>query len=510
MPKLVVKSPSDANQLLKLETSLKVPGNQIVVGMEDDSRFAIFRFVINALMLPEFSAFRVEVITQPGIENWKVLFTWRADSGIDFPGTIVDDRDPLACYKLRITYTPINADGNFPGLGIEYASPANMFTDPETTDTITVTYQRLVKKPDINSINNHEVWFPLKESPLKIYRVYYPFSPALLIGPVGPDQLPYLDLEFHDFRSRYIENDPIPAGKYSYDPVMETVIINAATFLPDTYWEEDATREVSIFCDYVTGSGCKALVPVEAVDVGPMFDVDIGTVVRIHPDDYVKLPQENDTAPIEWQVINDKEFQGGYQYWNAEYLDLVAYNFDKERTTGEPGFNIGYRGSGVNFQKVGSAPDSFDKDVADYRQFWLGPDGQFVKGLWQTKTRGYVTFIGPPNKMVPKGIRTYAPSSVKYSTGAVTDEATGDTADALAPRIPNGGMLPAPLILKLNVSTATQFPPTGAFYRKTAAFKPRILLYLRERVKYNGATHWKDVGDGFGASTEITGVPYWL
>jgi hypothetical protein len=80
-------------------------------------------------------------------------------------------------------------------------------------------------------------------------------------------------------------------------------------------------------------------------------------------------------------------------------------------------------------------------------------------------------------------------------------------AAAMSPRLPNGGMKPAPLILELKMEDSEH--PTDKFARKTAAFRPHLLIYLRENTTFLGATNWKELGTGYGTSTEISGTPYW-
>lgn len=493
MPNLEVRSPSNAPQdILKLVESVSVEGGQVVLKMDDNSRFIIYQLLLNMTTSDTWESVKVETLPNEDGYIWKPIFTWQWDGEEDFPQAIVAEDDPLVTYGIRITITKVVESDTFPGIGVDYAPAKLMVTEPPTTDVYTVLEKKFVVKRF-----TEEIWFPIRYAATKIYDVYF-------VNAEG-----FQSLTYKGHRSRYAEDTELQPGEYKYDPVMETVIVRADTF-DRTLWRPDPDYEVYLFCDYVYGGGAKALVPIEAVEKGPMYDVDPGTIIRIHPDDYDKLPQEEGEDALEWQVINDNELQGGYQYWNAEYIDLVAYRFDKERTGDGPGFHEGYRGSGIDFQKVGAAPDSFDKDVGDYRQFWIGPDGKFVEGLWQTKVRGYVTFIGPPNKVVPTKIKVFAPKDVRYDNDFGQDDSITGAADALSPRIPNGGINPAPLVVKLNASTANDFPDADHTRRKTAAFKPRLLVYLRERTKYVGSTHWKDVGEGYGVESEQTGVPYWL
>lgn len=519
MSTLKVKYPSNCDALLKLNTAISsyvVDQNYIIIGMDNNSRFAVFELLVNAEYIQYITHFEIDITTSDAVDNWTKIFKWLKQENHVFPSFIFEQ--PIVCYKMKITcITDIpNAYENvFPGIGIDYMSDGLMITDPPLVDIYEFIPDKIVNKAPLlkieensteNNDNNQseekkpylqlyqEVWFTLKREAMKIYKVYCPGSTIVFKN----KDIPVIDttivFQYAGTRSKYEEGDEIDVFAYKYDPVSECIIFNALTF--------DGVESATIFCEYISGDGCKVTVPVEAVDFGPMFDVDVSTIISIHADDYAKLPQETDDNPISWQVINNTEMQGGYQYWNSSYVDAVHLAFKMNKD--DPHAEMAYRGSGINFQKIGGAPDAFDKNVEDYRSLWVSDDNKFVPGMWQTKARGYVTFIGPPNSIVPPGIRVFAPASVR------NDNAMSGTTDLSAPRIPNGGMLPAPLIVKLHTSTKTDFPPDSGFYRKCAAFKPKVMIYLRERTKYNGATHWKDIGEGFGNESEITGVPYWL
>lgn len=478
----------------------------MTLSLPNNDNFAVFNILIPPIdpsPLPDVTrTYRIDVRYKNSIV-WKNIFKWRSDEVFNiFPLNDAMRTSPVICAEIRFSISSSSEDDDlvFPSIvDIEYIGDLSgvPITSPPTIERFTTSNSFVVgDRPQ------YMFSMPLKDVPSKIIQVSrVPGEDAVL------EPLVYQgEISRHAFYVAPERRIDI-SGSYFYDPIDNAVIVAKTTPSGSLIM-----NSFDCIVEYVPGIGCYADAAIEAVQQGPVFDVDKEAINTIHPDDIVKLSQDD---VIPWAVINSDELQGGYQYFAAEYKDVVAEEvLERNPDIKDPRLDPAYAGRGSRWIRIGSAPDSFPAEESDYRKYWMQEKSNgeidIIDNIWVTKCRGYVRFFGPPNSIIPKGIRVIAPSKVKYRDPMTNDDILPNStaASTLSPQIPNGGMKPAPLAIELSMTGDNAHPDTSS--RKLAVFRPHVMVYLRERTRYLGSTNWKEVGDGYGESSEITGVPYWI
>lgn len=454
---------------------------RIDLGIYNDENFIVFKLLI------------APIITQPGFQykftieysiknslGKKTLFSWNETEDFNiFPINTQMEINPLLCNKIILTLETNDPNCYFPTIGdIEYIDDLNGIPITDSANIENFTENNSLK---VGNRNQEMFSMVLKDTPNQIITVLRNNEQYLTYAG---------EMSRHAF---WINQASYPSisGIYFYDPIDNAIIVKK-------------TDDFDCMIEYTTGIGCKAIVAIAAEQNGPMYDIDKESISMIHPDDIQKLKQD---PVIPWNVINSKELQGGYQYFAPEYIDAVQEEFGQNS---DPRLDPAYFGRGTKWIKVGNSPDSFEFNESGYRKYWMNEDSNgnilFVTNTWKTKARGYVTFYGPPNSIIPKGIRIIAPAKIKEKN-MQTNEEINPFNQSLNLSIPNGGIKPATLSIELEMENDFNHPSSES--RKMAVFRPHVMVYMRERTNYLGSTSWKDVGDGFGKNSEQTGSQYW-
>lgn len=474
----------------------------LIIGKEDVTSFALFNILMpppNFGDTPAEDAYITFSYQTQGSVVWRTLYSFDPNDEASAYNIVTINNNlkqrPLICAKFRVT---ISGASMPPLIDMKYIPDTTRLpiTGPLSIENFTLS--------NAISIGNYpfKMWtMSLKNVPAKIDTV------AVLQNDGS-----YKTMTFGGELCRFVSwsanlgqtLEEVP-DTFWYDAIDNAIMV-ART---DPTSGENLHETFSCSIEYVEKVGSSALVPIRAAVAGPAHDVDAEAISVIHEDDLDKLPQDD---VLEWAVLNPEPLQGGYQYFEPEYKDVVV-----EETLAnnpdiiDPRQDPGYGGRGTKWIKLGKMPDSFESDEENYQQYWyLDDTNEIISGAWKTKARGYVKFYGPPNTIIPAGIRLIAPAYIRPIDPNTQEDMLPNTnsGNALAPKIPNGGIKPAPLVFELQMLSDEPHPGTG-FSRKLVGFRPHVMVYLRERTKFTGATHWKELGEGYGESTEVTGRPYW-